>query len=263
MAKRRIFTAPSSQVVEISTGSARLEKIDGEADSYVLHVNGVPSSSITLSDPERLDFEYLDWMARAIDVQFPPGSLRAVHIGAAGCALARCLHARRPGSKQTAIDIDGPLLDHARDWFDLPRSPALALRTGDGSIEVEKFRPDTLDVLIRDAFDHDSVPTSLQTPEFFSTSARVLKDSGLYLANVPDSGDHRILKAELEALSPSFAHISAAAEPAVLKGRRRGNVVVMASNTELDDHGLDRTVRTAATMATYLTGGGLRKRVGL
>ncbi|HHX47233.1 MAG TPA: methyltransferase type 11, partial [Brevibacterium sp.] len=64
MAKRRIYTAPGSQVVDISTGEARLEKLDGEADSYVLHVNGVPSSSITLSDPQRLDFEYLDWMRR-------------------------------------------------------------------------------------------------------------------------------------------------------------------------------------------------------
>ncbi|MDN6379041.1 MAG: methyltransferase type 11, partial [Brevibacterium aurantiacum] len=145
MAKRRIYTAPGSQVVDISTGTARLEKVDGEVDSYVLHVNGVPSSSITLSEPTRLDFEYLDWMSRIIDVQFAPGPLRAVHIGAAGCALARALHAQHPGSKQTAIDIDPVLLDYSRDWFDLPRSPALALRAGDGALEVEKFRPDTLD----------------------------------------------------------------------------------------------------------------------
>ena len=114
-------------MVDISTGEARLEKLDGEADSYVLHVNGVPSSSITLSDPQRLDFEYLDWMRRIIDVELPNQTLRAAHIGAAGCALARALDSARPGSKQTAIDIDAKLLDFARDWFDLPRSPALEI----------------------------------------------------------------------------------------------------------------------------------------
>src|SRR5699024_7304840 len=143
--QRRNYTAPGSQVLDVSTGTTYVEKVDGEADSYVLHVNGVPSSSITLSDPQRLDFEYLDWMRRAIDVELPEGSLRAVHIGAAGCALARALDAARQGSKQTAIDIDAALLDFARQWFDLPRSPALALRAGDGAAEISRFRPDALD----------------------------------------------------------------------------------------------------------------------
>ncbi|WP_227492829.1 spermidine synthase [Brevibacterium sp. CFH 10365] len=250
-------------MVDISTGEARLEKLDGEADSYILHVNGVPSSSITLSDPQRLDYEYLDWMRRIIDVELPAGSLRAAHIGAAGYALARAIDSARPGSKQTAIDIDAKLLDFAREWFDLPRSPALALRAGDGAVEIGKFRPDALDVLVRDAFDHDSVPSSLQTAEFFAGCAVAVKDSGLYIANVPDSGDHRILRSELRGLGEHFAHLAAATEPAILKGRRRGNVVVLASNTPPDVAGLDRSLRTAASSATFLAGADLRSRLGL
>lgn len=263
MAKRQIFTAPSAQVVDIKTGTARLEKVDGEADSYVLHVNGVPSSSITLSDPLRLDFEYLDWMFRAIEVQAAAGSLRAVHIGAAGCALARALHAARPGSKQTAIDIDPVLLDCSRRWFDLPRSPALALRAGDGAVEIDSFRPDTLDVLVRDAFSFNEVPAALQTETFFAACALALKDTGIYLANVPDSGDHRVLKAELVELRRHFAHCAAATEPAILKGRRRGNVVVFASNSPLPTADLDRRLRTAHTMATFLDEDELRSRLGV
>ncbi len=240
-----------------------MEKLDGEADSYILHVNGVPSSSITLSDPQRLDYEYLDWMRRIIDVELPAGSLRAAHIGAAGYALARAIDSARPGSKQTAIDIDAKLLDFAREWFDLPRSPALALRAGDGAVEIGKFRPDALDVLVRDAFDHDSVPSSLQTAEFFAGCAVAVKDSGLYIANVPDSGDHRILRSELRGLGEHFAHLAAATEPAILKGRRRGNVVVLASNTPPDVAGLDRSLRTAASSATFLAGADLRSRLGL
>ena len=141
--------------------------------------------------------------------------------------------------------------------------PALALRAGDGAAEIGTFRPDTLDVLVRDAFDHDSVPPALQSPDFFASCAEVVKDSGLYVANVPDSGDHGVLKSELNALGEHFAHLAAATEPAILKGRRRGNVVVLASNTPLDTAGLDRSLRTAASVATFLSGKGLRSRLGL
>lgn len=261
MAKRRIFTPPSTQVVEISTGTARLEKVDGEADSYVLHVNGVPSSSITLSDPLRLDFEYLDWMSRIIDAQFAAGPLRAVHIGAAGCALARYVHATRPGSRQTAVDIDPVLLEHSRSWFDLPRSPALALRAGDGAVEIEMFREDSLDLVIRDAFDHDTVPEALTTREFSASCARALKGTGLYLANVPDPGDHARLRADVGLLREEFAHVAAASEPAIIKGRRRGNVVVMASQSPIAD--VDQVLRTAATMASFLDARALGSRLGI
>lgn len=262
MARRRIFTAPSAQVVEIATGSARLEKVDGEPDSYVLHVNGVPSSSITLSDPLRLDFEYLDWMARIIEHAVPAGSLRAIHLGAAGCTLARALDASRPGSRQTAIDIDPILIDLVRTWFDLPRSPALALRAADAATEIATFRDATADVVVRDAFSHDAVPPALQTAEFHRECARVLKPGGLLLSNVPDAGDHRVLRAELAAASTAFGHVAAATESGVLKGRRRGNVVVASSRAPLPDAALDRTLRTAPTMAVWVPAGELAARLG-
>lgn len=261
VAKRRIFTAPSAQVVDIATGQARLEKVDGEPDSYVLHVNGVPSSSITLSDPARLDFEYLDWMARIIDT-VTDGSLRAIHLGAAGCALARALDATRPGSRQTAIDIDPILIDHVRQWFDLPRSPALALRAGDAAAEIATFRDDTADVIVRDAFSFDSVPEQLQTEEFYADCARVLRPSGLFLANVPDSGDHKVLREEIRAAASAFSHVAAASESGVLKGRRRGNVVVAAAQDPLPDAALDRSLRKAPTMAVWLDQAALLSRIG-
>ena len=84
-----------------------------------------------------------------------------------------------------------------------------------------------------------------------------------FLANVPDSGDHHLLRAELRSLGDHFAHRAAATEPAILKGRRRGNVVVLASNTPLDTGALDRSLRTAASSATFLAGADLRSRLGL
>jgi hypothetical protein len=72
-----------------------------------------------------------------------------------------------------------------------------------------------------------------------------------------------VLKAELTALGDHFRHLAAATEPGILKGRRHGNVLVLASNSPLDAAGLDRSLRTAANAATFLSGQGLRSRLGL
>lgn len=259
--KRARDTAPIE--VEISTGTARLEPVDGEPDSWVLHVNGVPSSSITVGDPLRLDFEYLDWMSRVIDVVFAPDRrLRAVHIGAAACALPRWIDAARPGSRQTAIDIDARLLEHVRQWFDLPRSPALALRAGDGAVELATFRSGSLDLLVRDAFDGDTTPEALTTSDFFAESARVLADDGCLLANVADRPPHSALKEELRRMAEHFPVLAVIADPGQLRGRRWGNVVVLASHAPVDEVAIGKAMRRGPAVASVLAGRRLAEFLG-
>jgi len=84
-------------------------------------LNGVPSSHLDLVDPTRLDFEYMQQMAAVIDRFGEPGApLRVIHLGAAGCTMARYVQAVRPGSHQLAIELDARLAELARTWFDLP-----------------------------------------------------------------------------------------------------------------------------------------------
>ncbi|WP_286956372.1 spermidine synthase [Brevibacterium sp. UBA7493] len=224
MGRRRARDEAQQREYVISTGTARIEPVPAEPDSWVLYVNGVPSSCITLSDPTRLDFEYLDWMARAIDALFGTGqTLRAVHIGAAGCSLARYIDATRPGSRQTAIDIDQKLLEYVREWFDLPRSPALKLRAGDGAVEIATFRDDALSLVVRDAFSADETPGQLADDTFFSHAARTLGPKGIYLANIADCPPHASARGELTRMRQHFAHIVLIADPSQLRGRRFGN----------------------------------------
>ena len=91
-------------------------------------VNGVPSSYLDLADPSHLAFEYMQQMAEVIERVGPAGRpLDVVHLGAAGCALARAIHAERPGSRQLAIELDTALPELVRGWFDLPdKAPIIA-----------------------------------------------------------------------------------------------------------------------------------------
>lgn len=221
--------------VETSTGVVELQRRPDDPTGVTVVVNGVPSSHLDLADPTRLDFEYMQQMAVVLDRMGDPGApLRTVHLGAAGCTLARYVHATRPGSHQLAVELDATLAGLVRDWFDLPRAPALRLRAGDARAVLES-RPDaSADVVIRDVFAGDTTPDHVRTVEFTAGVSRVLAPGGVYLANCADRPPLAGARAEVATLRAVFADVVAIAEPGQLKGRRYGNLVLAGS----DDTGL-------------------------
>lgn len=231
-------------------------------------VNGVPSSYVKLDDPRFLAFEYMQQIAAAID-QLPDGPLRVVHIGAAGCALARYVAATRPGSRQIGVDLDAELLAHVREWFDLPRAPELRLRAGDGRAELARMRDGSADVVVRDAFAPDVTPAHLQTLGFTHEVRRVLAPGGAYLANIADRAPLALARSEVATVraaqpDPGAADLELFAEPGVLKGRRYGNLVLAATFdvARLAGAELDRSLRCLAVPAAALRGAELDRFVG-
>ncbi|WP_193636292.1 spermidine synthase [Brachybacterium subflavum] len=247
---------PVGEAVPISTGSAELVvESDG---SVLLLVNGVPSSHLD-PDPDHLVFEYMRWMRtamhcwilerRAGDGADGAGSSRrglelaVAHLGGAGCALPRTLAHDWPRARQIVVELDALLAEHVRTWFSLPRSPQLRIRVDDAAHALEEWREDRFDVLTRDVFAGDRTPSSLTSVEAARHARRVLADDGLYLANCASRPGSRLLADELTTLSSVFAHVGAIAEPAHLKGRRRGNCVLLASDAPLPAS-LDRALRS-------------------
>lgn len=76
---------------EISTGTAEVVPDEFRDGAYILNVNGVPSSHIVLGEPQELDFEYMRWIAAAVEQlnTVSPNKLRVTHLGGAGCSLPR------------------------------------------------------------------------------------------------------------------------------------------------------------------------------
>jgi spermidine synthase len=244
MAQKRTRTpgTPSTGPFPIDTGTASFDPVPGDPGSFVLTVNGVPSSPYSAADPRRLDFEYMRWAVAGIDTALPGSTLRALHVGGAACALPRRIAADRPGSRQTVVEIDAALVTWVRAHLELPRSPAVAVRAADGAAEIAAFRDDSLDLLVRDAFAGDATPAALQSPEWFSSVARVLRAEGLYASNVADRAGRSALREELRALTGHFAHVCALSG-ARLAGRPGGNVMVFASHRPLDPRELTRRAR--------------------
>ncbi|GAA1356098.1 spermidine synthase [Arthrobacter rhombi] len=223
----------------IDTGTATLERDPYDDDGWILKVNGVPSSHVDLADPRRLDFEYMRWMAALVTARFPPGHdgaagrLRALHLGGGACSMARWATATYPGARQVVVELDGRLAELVRGWFDLPRAPLLRLRTGEAGEVLRSLTDDTRDLLIRDVFAGDKTPADLTTVDFTREAARVLAGDGLYIVNCGDTPKLETARREAATIGTVFAHTAIVADPAMLKGRRYGNMVIAGSNAPI------------------------------
>ena len=278
--RRRSNTEPPTPALPagplaVATGTVELVVDRDDPRGLTVLVNGVPSSYVH-ADPTVLAFEYMEHMGVLLDA-FAPGPLRAVHVGAAGCTLPRWVEARRPGSRQLAVDPDPTLLELVRGWFDLPRSPALRLRADDGRAALTTLAPASADVVVRDAFAGDTTPAHLTTDGWADEVLRVLRPGGLYLANVADRAPLRLVRGEVATLLARLAETPAAAparwsavalvaEPAVLKGRRYGNLVLAAVRAgapgpDLLGQPVERALRRLAVPATLVTGSALARLV--
>ncbi|MGO3090240.1 MAG: spermidine synthase [Galactobacter sp.] len=237
---------------QTDTGEVRLEADPYAPGSWTLFVNGVPSSHVDPEHPERLDFEYMRWMACVIREQFSQDQrVRALHLGGGACSMARWVHWAYPDARQVVVELDARLTVLVREWFDLPSAPLLRIRPGDAGEVLPTLTEDTRDVIIRDVFAGDATPDSLTTQDFHEHAARVLAPGGIYLLNVGDRPDRANLRREARILRGIFPHVAAIADPAMLKGRRRGNVVLAASAGELPlGAGLKRNLLTDALPAS-------------
>ncbi len=238
----------------------------GDPARATLYVNGVPSSPVN-ADPSDLEFEYLQAMAAVLDLGVdpgPPDPLRVLHLGGGGCALARHLEAVRPGSRQVVAEVDADLAALVRQLLPLPRSPLLRVRVGDAAAVLAARPAASADVVVRDAFAGDTTPRHLTTAAFLTDVARVLTPTGTYLANVvdrtgaPAGAPLRAEVATAVAVFGGVGHVALVAEPAVLRGRRYGNVVLVASaspvRARLAGGGLARRLRGGAVPAHLVVG---------
>jgi spermidine synthase len=229
---------PVEGVYYIDTGDCQLIADQDNSTGWLLKINGVMSSHIDLADPLFLDFEYMRWMAALIESRWPTKAaahkLRGLHLGGGACSLARYFHAAYPDARQVVVELDGKLAEYVRGWFDLPKAPLLRLRVGEAREVTETLTADTRDFIIRDVFAGSLTPRPLTTAEFTEHIKRVLAPGGIYVVNSGDAPDLKNAREDAATLAAAFEHTVIIADPAMLKGRRYGNMVMAGSDTPLD-----------------------------
>jgi spermidine synthase len=190
----------------------------------LLRQGDMDASYVDLADVRHLEFDYL---RRMRDVVLAAGARHVVHVGGAGCALARALAAAEPGHRQEVIELDGDVVELARRHLGLRRTPGLRVRVGDGRAVLAR-RPDgSADAVLVDAFVGARVPRHLVTAEALADLARV---AGLVAVNVVDARTMTDATAIAAGLRGAFGRVIALGAAPVLAKRRSGNVVLVGAH---------------------------------
>jgi len=205
---------------------------DGRGGVTVM-MDGSPQSHVDLADPGNLGFEYIAHFAAVIDT-LPAGPLRITHIGGAGLTLARYVNAERPGSPQIVLEPHAELTELVRRELPLPRQHRIRVRPVDGLTGVAQLADAGADIVVLDAYADGRVPGELSTVEFFADVARVLRPGGTMLLNIADEPNKAFLRRVYAGLVVAFGNVAIIGTHEVLKGKRFGNTVAIASRVPLD-----------------------------
>jgi spermidine synthase len=220
-------------VAQVDTGVAELVPDPDRPRSFTLLLDGTPQSHVDLADPTHLEFEYVRRMAAAIDLAGPPGGpLRVLHLGGGALTLPRYVAATRPGSSQRVVEVDAGLVDLVRRALPWPADLRLRVRVGDARQALGAIRDSSYDLVLADVFAGARTPAHLTSVEFAAEVARVLGPDGSYLVNIADGPPLRYARGQVATVRAVLPRACLIADAAVLRGRRYGNLVLVAGRAD-------------------------------
>lgn len=218
--------------VEVDTGVAELVPDPDRAGSWTLLLDGAPQSHVDLTDPTHLEFEYVRRLGAAIDLLAPADApLRLLHLGGGALTLPRYVAATRPGSTQRVCEIDGALVELVRRELPWPPNPRLRVRVADAREALTGHRDASTDIVVADVFAGARTPAHLTSVEFAAEVARVLRPGGWYLANIADGPPLRHARQQVATVRSVLPKAVLVGDAAVLRGRRFGNLVLLAGRS--------------------------------
>ncbi len=237
---------------------ASLEPDRWNAARVELVVDGTPQSSVNLADPTDLAFEYVERIGHVVDlIGEPREAITAVHFGAGALTIPRYVEWTRPGSRQQVVELEPELVDLVRERLPLPRGASIRLRYGDAR-EVAGRLPAGLqgaaDLVVVDVFAGATIPAPCTTVEFYRLAAGLLSDRGVLAVNVADGAGLAFARGQMATMAAVLPHVAVVAEAQVMKGRRFGNLVLVATRDEGMLGWLPRLVAAGPHPARAVTG---------
>lgn len=234
--------------------SVEILAADGHA-AWLVRIDGRDQSFVDLADPTRLAFDYVRRMGDVIDAHAPPGApLRVVHVGGAGLTLPRYVAATRPRSSQVVLEPFEALTEQVRRKLPLPRRSGIRVRPVDGRSGLAALRDGEADVLVVDAYVDGRVPDDLVTIGALAEMDRVLERTGRCLLNLSDRAPFAHTRDVVAGARTLFEHVVIGAEPATLRARRPGNLLLVAGHEGGPAGALERRAATSSSPYRVLSG---------
>jgi spermidine synthase len=218
----------------VDGGLAQLIPDPDRSRAWTLLIDGAPQSHVDLDDPAYLSFEYQRRIGHVIDLVAAPGKpVQAVHLGGGALTLARYVAATRPRSTQQVVERDASLVQLVRRALPLDPNARIRVRSADARDGLAKVPEGWADLVVADVFSGARTPAHLTSTEFLDEVRRTLAPGGVYVANLADGPPLAHLRGQIATAAARFAELALIADAAVLRGKRFGNAILVASDGPL------------------------------
>ncbi|MCE5259527.1 MAG: fused MFS/spermidine synthase [Chloroflexi bacterium] len=194
-------------------------------------------SYVDLENPSRLVYGYERTYADVIKPLLArKGMLDSFFIGGGGYTFPRYLELQAPGSELVVAEIDPGVTEVARERLNLPLTTTIKTVNLDARILMETQQQDkAYDLVFGDAFNDYSVPYHLTTLEFDQMISHMLRDDGLYIANIIDGGTHgHFLRAFVRTVEAVFPYVEVIPSTEGWRTAFRTTFVIVASRQPID-----------------------------
>jgi spermidine synthase len=229
-------------------------------DGWWLLVEGSEQSFVDTSDPLHLEFEYVQIMAQVLDTLFDTNDpVTALHLGGGLCTVPRWLAARHPGSRQRVIEHSTEI---AKLSGSLGAVPHTMVVIDDALAVVARARRTTADLVVCDIYDGPDTVTEMFTLDATRGVRGLLRSDGVYLCNLSDATPFALSQVVAATLRDVFGSVVLLAEPPVLRGRRSGNLVLVATDREVPLAELQRRAAGAPVRFRVVADGDLAAFIG-
>jgi len=216
--------------VPVDLGVAELVPDPRSANAWALFIDGVAQSYVDLDDPLYLEFAYARRVAGVIDAVRSPGvPIDVLHLGGGALSLPRYVAATRPGSRQLVVERDSALYEFVLQRLPMPADVDVTVLIFLGRPAMASAASEAYDLIISDVFEAARMPSDVATAEFAELVVPALRPDGLYVVNVTDMPSLAFTRRLAATLRTAFAQVCVLADPGMLRGRRFGNCLVVAS----------------------------------
>jgi spermidine synthase len=215
-----------------------------------LMVGASEQSFVDIDDPSHLEFEYVQLMSYVIETAFAEDvPLASLHLGGGLCTVPRWIAERYPGSPQRIAEASAEIAGLA---LSLDPNPKFDLVVTDAMDELTATSQGSLDLLVSDVYTGPDTVMSVYPLPALQAAHAALQDDGLYVCNISDATPFALAKTVVATLRTVFSDVVLLVEPAVLRGRRSGNLVLAASDLALDRADLARQAASGLVRARVM-----------
>lgn len=199
--------------------------------------------AMRITRPWDLELEYTQVMMACLlmrDESCFPRNILLIGLGAG--SLTKFLYRHCPLAHLTVVEIDGRLVQVAREHFGLPHDPLRLHLVIDDGVDYMKASDQTFDLILVDGFNEHAHPGDLNSLPFYQACRSRLSEQGLLVVN---------LIGLCHGVKGGFAHIESAFDDRALMFPKckSGNTIAFAAPAGVINISLDELKKRSLAFA--------------